>query len=203
MDVTWVPNGQSILKGMSGQLLPFDWEGKLVRMTMPNPRAGAGAGAGAGPGPGAAEVHWAQLEGFPRWASPEFGVVNPLHMYGTQPTRYMWYLASNVSTRAAQYLPTVVKLDTWTNTTISWCREFAAPVSPVFVPRDRGEDRNSDAGALLVLLIPAGDAPPPRQNAAVVLDATTLEVMSEFVLPIGPLSAAGLHNYYTGEASSV
>ena len=37
MDITWVPNGQSILKGMSGQLLPFDWKGKLVRLTMPNP----------------------------------------------------------------------------------------------------------------------------------------------------------------------
>ena len=38
---------------------------------------------------------------------------------------------------------------------------------------------------------------------ALLPDAATLEVLSEFVLPIGPLSAAGLHNYYTGEASSV
>ena len=43
MDLTWVPTGQSILKGMSGQLLPFDWEGKLVRLTMPNPSAAAAA----------------------------------------------------------------------------------------------------------------------------------------------------------------
>ena len=38
---------------------------------------------------------------------------------------------------------------------------------------------------------------------AAVRDAATLEGLSEFVLPVGPLSAAGLHNYYTGEASSV
>ena len=94
MDITWVPNGQSILKGMSGQLLPFDWKGKLMRITMPNPTAPPLELEPAGE-----EVRLEQWDGWPRWASPEFGVVNPRFMYGMQPTRYMWYLASNESTR--------------------------------------------------------------------------------------------------------
>lgn len=63
------------------------------------------------------------------------------------PTRYIWYLASNTTTRADQYLPTVVKLDTRTNTTISWSRAGGAPVSPMFVPADRGQPADSDAGS--------------------------------------------------------
>jgi hypothetical protein len=61
--------------------------------------------------------------------------VNPFHMYGSYdaPPRYMWYLATNQSTRSAQYLPTVVKLDTLSNTTRSWWRPHFAPVSPIMV----------------------------------------------------------------------
>lgn len=178
MDITWVPNGQSILKGMDGQLLPFDWEGKLVRVTMPNPgrdrqikqRREAGNDDRLG-----SNVQWQQLDGWPRWASPEFGVVNPYHMYKYGPTRFMWYLASNETTREQQFLPTVVKLDTYTNSTLSWYRPYSAPVSPIFVPRSTAQGPNEDDGALIVLLIPSGDVPnarlgvPPRENKAVVL----------------------------------
>ena len=67
--------------------------------------------------------------------------------YGRKPTRYMWYLASNESTREAQYLPTVVKLDTLTNETVSWFSPYTAPVSPVFVPKyGAGQGADEDAG---------------------------------------------------------
>lgn len=112
MDITWVPNGQSILKGMSGQLLPFDWEGKLVRLVMPNPTADKPTSTtDSSERPTGSDDHRPnrptgsdndrpgeeggvrldQWDGWPRWASPEFGVVNPYHMYGRNPTRYMWY----------------------------------------------------------------------------------------------------------------
>lgn len=186
MDITWVPNGQSILKGMSGQLLPFDWEGKLVRLTIPNPRMSSdpmeeqdytavGSDQLKLEQEIQPQVRWQQFDGSPRWASPEFGVVNPHHMYQHGPTRFMWYLASNETTREQQFLPTVVKLDTFTNTTLSWYRPYAAPVSPIFVPRSATQGPDEDDGALIVLLIPSSDVPnaslgiPPRENKAVVL----------------------------------
>ena len=102
-----------------------------------------------------------------------------------------------------------MKLDTKTNITISWFQSYVAPVSPIFVPRSADQGADEDAGALLVLLIPSGETPnasldiPPRQNRAVLLDAATLGELCSFVLPVAPLSAAGLHNYYAGEVSSV
>ena len=60
----------------------------------------------------------------------------------------------------------------------------------------------SDAGTLVILLIPAPEAV-PRENVVVLLDAATLELQAEFVLPIAPLSAAGLHNFYSTEPASV
>jgi hypothetical protein len=182
MDITWVPNGQSILKGMSGQLLPFDWQGRIVRLTMPNPRGSSShsshsshSSSSQQPYQVEDEAQWQQLEGWPRWASPEFGVVNPYHMYGHAPTRYMWFLASNETTREQQFLPTVVKLDIKTNITRSWYRPYSAPVSPIFVPRLASQGPEEDDGALIVLLIPSGDVPnaslgiPPRENKAVIL----------------------------------
>lgn len=44
LDLSWVPDGQSIGLGMEGQLLPFDWEGKLVRVSFPKPRWRGGDG---------------------------------------------------------------------------------------------------------------------------------------------------------------
>lgn len=181
MDITWVPNGQSILKGMSGQLLPFDWKGKLMRLTIPNPLHSDQLSEQKHEPSDKDElqsdqqVQLQQLDGWPRWASPEFGVVNPHHMYKHRPTRFMWYLASNETTRDEQFLPTVVKLDTYTNTTLSWYRPYTAPVSPIFVPRSTAQGPDEDDGALIVLLIPSGDVPnatlgiPPRENKGVVL----------------------------------
>ena len=102
------------MKEKTDQLLPFDWEGKLVRLTMPNPTADTtdsgnrpaigAASVYAGPGGSGGEsdgrptassgsggpidsgfgaeddVRLEQWDGWPRWASPEFGVVNPYHM---------------------------------------------------------------------------------------------------------------------------
>lgn len=125
------------MRKQEGRLLPYDWSGKLMRVTIPNPRWSGFTGRSMQEENTAesltgTEVVLQQMDGSPRWTSCEFPVVNPLHMY-RGPTRFIWYLASNLTSRNDTFLPTIVKLDTWTNSTIAWSRTHAAPVSPMFV----------------------------------------------------------------------
>eukprot|EP01047_Picozoa_sp_COSAG01_P031009 COSAG01_NODE_2183_length_8208_cov_4.918486_2_plen_84_part_00 len=45
--------------------------------------------------------------------------------------------------------------------------------------------------------------PPLRLRLLLLLPPLPPPLQAEFVLPIAPLSAAGLHNFYTSEAASV
>ena len=109
-------------------------------------------------------------------------------------------LAVNASMRAAPYLPTVVKLDTTTGLEVAWSYVYdgppLAPASPMFVPSARDLPADSDEGVLIVLLVGA-------KNIVVILDAATLVELATFRLPIAPIAAAGLHNFWSDLPASV
>ena len=202
MDLTWVPNNRSIGLGMIGELLPYDWEGKLVRVAMPNPANAAANAAGTSTSSENNIVSGgiqSRILSSATWVSPDFPVINPAHAT-LRPTRYIWMLAVNASMRAAPYLPTVVKLDTTTGLEVTWSYVYdgppLAPASPMFVPSARDLPADSDEGVLIVLLVGA-------KNIVVILDAATLVELATFRLPIAPIAAAGLHNFWSDLPASV
>jgi carotenoid cleavage dioxygenase-like enzyme len=191
---SWAVNASAALAGfVTGTIHAY--EGKLVRITMPNPRAPGAAAEGA------ADVDDLTRSDDPRVPMADFGVVHPAHMW-RRPTRFIWGATPGLKATAPQMGPmsTVYRLDTSDGSLKTW----AAPAgwvggTPTFVPRDAAQSADSAAGVVVVLLLNTASGAP----ALTLLDGESHAAVANISLPFGPLSSPGLHNHWSEYPSSV
>ena len=186
VDITWAQNASALNGFVHSAWSPY--VGKLARITMPNPLA-----------PGAAVDGVATLTDLTaaddaRVPMPEFGVVNPVHMW-TRPTRYLWASAAAKRTAASNsFWNTIFRLDTSDGSLATWSPEGSdVPGAPEFVPAAADQAPDSAAGAVLVLTLDGATGQP----SLVVLDGETHAVAAKLSLPVAPLASAGLHNHWS------
>lgn len=107
MDISWALNNSALSPFVKEKVASKDMEGKLLRVIMPNPLHPDS--------PTEADALVRDLTG-PRSGvvTPEFGCVNPQHMWQS-PTRYIWAAAADPNASASAEnapFPQIVKVDT-------------------------------------------------------------------------------------------
>ena len=191
VDITWAKNASALNGFVQGKFSSYP--GKLARIIMPNPTA-PGA-----PTDGAAAIEDLTSMTDARVPTPEFGVVNPAHMW-KRPTRYIWASAAVHKATPAVFYNTVFRLDTSDGSIATWSPDGLIPGAPEFVPAASDQDPDSAAGAVLVLAI--GSTSVAQKPSLVILDGETHNVVATLTLPILPLASPGLHNHWSAFPTS-
>lgn len=172
----------------------YDWQGVFGRVVFPNPLAPAA------PREGAATMTRLSSR---RDVSPEFGTVNPTHVW-QRSARFVWALATDDASRHLTYLPNLIRIDTTAkdaeSSVLRWSSggQFGL-TPPMFVPRNASQGADSAAGVIVTVAVSQRGAAP----AMLLFDAEDLTLLANLTLPIAPLEDTGLHNHFSAFPSSV
>lgn len=185
LDITRDPNAHSFKSFYNSTPGDFD-ETSLVRVTLPNPET-AGLSA-------VASTQVLDTLGL----SVEFPVTQDQYQFAGK-TGHYWMAGAREGTEAFPLSNVaVVKHDVASGESSAWEPEGLYVGEPFFIPREKDQGPLSDEGAILVVAMNA-----TGHLFGIVLDASNMEELSLFEIPMAPSPTFGLHSYFSTVSSWV
>ncbi|NP_001266310.1 carotenoid isomerooxygenase isoform X2 [Bombyx mandarina] len=117
-------------------------------------------------------------------------------LYNGKPYRYFYAISSDVD---AENPGTVIKADTVTGVTKTWCEPNCYPSEPVFVPTP--DAKNEDDGVLLCALVWGGDR--EHEVALLVLDARTMLEVARAQFRTPSPAPKCLHGWFLPQTTNI
>ena len=164
------------------------YNGTLAQVSMPNPLHASTASVGS-----AVVTHLTDPDVYP---TPEFGAVNPAWMWRAS-TRCLFAATTDRARIDVENFPLLLQIDTISGAQATWGREGYSLGAPLFVPKSLKQAADSCDGAVLIVGIDVNG-----KSSLFIVDADTMVLLTELILPIRPLPGVGLHNHFTGLTTS-